>query len=342
MTGIIAMLFYIGCYTDDVHREGLHLVDVDPVKGRMALVGSYEIDNPLYFAKSADGRFLFCNEAHGLGSFAIGKDGRPERRDFLDLGGKAMCHLAVMPDGGSVAWAAYTSGEAGLVSVRDGKFGGVVRRDRHTGSGPHPAQESAHCHMAEPTPDGGHYAVVDLGCDTVTVYPAGKGDGAVYSTTPRGAGPRHIAFSPKGDLAFVITEHGRLLLSYRWNGGLGEKLDEKRTVPKDFAGRNQDAAIRFSPDGKRVIVSNRGFDALTSFAFDTTTGKLGEPVFSPLPGSWPRDFVFVPGGELALVTMERSGTLVTVHYDAATGAFRAVDTLHGFFRPVAALGVSGL
>ena len=336
MTTILAMIFYIGCYTDRVHPEGLRLVEVDPADGKMKLVESYKIDNPLYFAKSVDGRFLFCNEAHGLGSFAIGADGRLERRDFLDLDGKAMCHLAALPDGKSLSWAAYTSGEAGLVGVDDGKFTGAIRRDQHVGSGPHPAQEKAHCHMAEPTPDGRHYAVVDLGCDTVTVYPASAdGQGAVYPTTPRGAGPRHIAFSPDGTLAFVLTEHGRLLLSYRWNGGLGEKLDEKRTVPSDFAGRNQDAAIRFSPDGKRIIISNRGFDALTSFTFDRATGKLGEPVFSPLPGSWPRDFLFVPGSDLVLVTMEVSGTLVTARYDATTGAFRPVDTLHGFYRPVA-------
>ena len=333
------MLFYIGCYTDDVNKNGLRSVDIDPVSGAMKQVGSYEVDNPLYLAKSVDGRYLFCNEAHGLGSFAIGEGGCLERRDFLDLGGKAMCHLAAMPDGRSLTWAAYTSGEAGLVGIKEGKFSGIIRHDKHVGSGPHPAQKSAHCHMAEPTPDGNHYAVVDLGCDTVTVYPAcADGEGAVCSTSPRGAGPRHVAFSPDGDLAFIITEHGRRLLSYRWNGtGLGEKLDEAETVPSSFKGRNQDAAIRFSPDMKRVIVSNRGFDALTSFTFDAATGKLGEPVFSPLPGSWPRDFLFIPGSELAVVTMERSGTLSTVRYDSRTGGFTPVDTLHGFFRPVAVI-----
>jgi hypothetical protein len=35
--------------------------------------------------------------------------------------------------------------------------------------------------------------------------------------------------------------------------------------------------------------------------------------------------------------MERSGTLVTLRYDAASGAFTALSSLGGFHRPVAAL-----
>jgi 6-phosphogluconolactonase (cycloisomerase 2 family) len=56
-----------------------------------------------------------------------------------------------------------------------------------------------------------------------------------------------------------------------------------------------------------------------------------------LPGSWPRDFVFVPGSDLVLATMERSGTLVTLRYDPVSGAFTPLSTLGGFYRPVAAL-----
>ena len=342
MLGILAALFYIGCYTDEAHPEGLRIVDVDSANGSIKLVESYKVNNPLYLAKSLDGRYLFCNESSGLGSFTIGKNGKLSRRDYIDLGGRAMCHLAIMPNGTSITWAAYTSGEAGLVEIADGKFIGEIRHDKQVGSGPHPAQKSAHCHMAEPTPDGEHYAVVDLGCDTVTVYPAKEKDqGTVHATEPRGAGPRHIIFHPDGKLAFIITEHGRRLLVYEWNGaGLGKKLDEARSVPSDFVGLNQDSAIRFSPDGKRVIVSNRGFDALTSFAFDQSTGKLGAAMFSPLPGSWPRDFVFIENSDLAIVTMERSGTLLTVRYDKETGRFTAVDTLHNFHRPVAVVAAA--
>lgn len=114
-------------------------------------------------------------------------------------------------------------------------------------------------------------------------------------------------------------------------------LDSCSTVPEGWNGLNQDAAIRFSPDGKRVIVSNRGYDSLTVFDYDLASGKLTFKARSVLPGSWPRDFLFIPGTDFVVVTMERSGTLLTVRYDAETGVFTPVDTLHGLHRPVAVL-----
>ena len=42
-----------------------------------------------------------------------------------------------------------------------------------------------------------------------------------------------------------------------------------------------------------------------------------------LPGSWPRDFIFVTE-TLALVAMERSGDVLALRYEAATVGGRAV------------------
>jgi len=130
------MRLYAGCHTSPENPNGLHLVDFDGATGRMSLVESYRTDNPLYLAKSADGKFLYANEADGLGSFVIGEGGALSPVDAVRFGAKAMCHLALMPGDGALAWAAYVSAEAGLVKVKDGKFLGDIRRERHTGSGP--------------------------------------------------------------------------------------------------------------------------------------------------------------------------------------------------------------
>jgi len=333
------MILYVGCYTTPDKPNGLNLVDFDCATGKMKLVESYRVDNPLYFAKSSDGRFLYSNEADGLGSFAIGADGRLTHVDSVRFGAKAMCHVAVMPGDERVTWAAYTSGEAGDERVKDGKFLGGVRH-RHTGRGPDPRQSSAHCHAAVPTPDGQHYAVVDLGIDAIVTYPTSQTSQTpqTFQTSPAGAGPRHLIFHPDGKHAFVVFELGSRIASYAWNVADGFKmLDSCSTLPEGWNGLNQDAAIRFSPDGKRVIVSNRGYDSLTVFDYDLDTGKLTFKARSVLPGSWPRDFLFIPGTDFAVVTMERSGTLLTVRYDAETGVFTPVDTLHGLHRPVAVL-----
>jgi len=338
MNTLLALILYVGCYTTAEKPNGLNIVDFDCATGKMKLVESHRVDNPLYFAKSADGRYLYSNEADGLCSFAIGKDGKLRHVDSTKLGARGMCHLALMPGDETIAWAAYASGEAGLVNVKDGSFMSEVRHDKHEGRGPDPRQSSAHCHEAVPTPDGKHYVVVDLGIDSLVAYSADDpgAPGVAFKTEPVGAGPRHVIFHPDGRHAFVVFELGSRVASYSWDeeGGFA-LLDSCSTMPAGWRGLNQDAAIRFTPDGKRVIVSNRGYDSLTVFDYDFATGKLSFKARSVLPGSWPRDFLFIPGTDFAVVAMERSNTLLSVRYDAKSGAFTPVDSLHGLYRPVA-------
>ena len=334
MIALVSSLIYIGCYTDEAHREGLHLVDVNPADGTVSLRESYRVDNPLYLARSLDGGYVVGIMKSGLASFAISPDGTLKEVDRLDLGAKALCHLSFMPSGDAVCWAAYVNGESGIVDFKDGRFGKSVKF-RHSGSGPNlPRQDAAHCHAAVPNPDGGKFTVVDLGLDAFISYPGGE----TFGTSPAGAGPRHLVFHPDGDMAFAVFELGNRIASYRWSAASGfSLLDSKPTLPDEWKGFNLDAAVRFTPDRRRVVVSNRGYDSLSVFDFDRKSGKLSFVKRTTLPGSWPRDFIFIPGTDIALATMERSGTLVTLRYDSASGAFTALSTLGGFHRPVAAL-----
>ena len=99
---------------------------------------------------------------------------------------------------------------------------------------------------------------------------------------------------------------------------------------------NQAAAIRLVPDGRRVVVSNRGENSLAVFDFDESTGKLSFKSRTMLKGDWPRDFIFV-SDSLALVACERSGEVLGLNYEKDTGVFKTVATLGGLFRPVSLL-----
>ena len=96
---------------------------------------------------------------------------------------------------------------------------------------------------------------------------------------------------------------------------------------------NQAAAIRLTPDERRVIVSNRGENSLVVFDFDESTGKLAFKVRTMLAGDWPRDFIFV-SDSLALVACERSGEVQSLSYEKDVGMFNTIATLSGLFRPV--------
>jgi 6-phosphogluconolactonase len=176
---------------------------------------------------------------------------------------------------------------------------------------------------------------VDLGLDRVVRYP----DGLVIPTPPPGAGPRHLLFHPNGSLGFLLYELGNRLASFRLRAdGSFEFLDAKPTLPPGDTGRGYNgdlaAAIRLSPDGRRVVVSNRGENSLLAFDFDPATGALATGARTLLLGSWPRDFLFV-SDTLALAAMERSGEVLSLRYDPATGAFSLLSRLSGIFRPVA-------
>ena len=253
-----------------------------------------------------------------------------------------LCHIAAMPDGKRVVFADYRNGFAGSVAVEGGRFGEPIIH-RHSGSGPNlPRQDKAHCHQALPLPDGSGYAVCDLGLDEIVEYPSGR----IFKTTPAGAGPRHLLFHPNGRLAFLVSELGNLITTLSWSPNEGFRtLDTLSTLEnpvnlvnpvQNSTGANLAAAIRFTPDGKRVVVSNRGENSLVVYDFDDSTGRMCFKARTLLPSSWPRDFVFV-SSTLALVAMERSGEVHALRYDPDSGAFTRLSTLSGLLRPVVLL-----
>lgn len=328
------MFLYLGSYTDEAHPDGLRVVSLDPETGSLEVVPSHAVPGAIYQALSPDGRILVSTRMGGVASFHADV-GDLSAIDAADLGGTP-CHVSVSADGRSVFWADYANGRAGSVAFGpDGRFG-AVRTWRHEGDGPNkPRQDRAHCHQALPAPDGRGFYVTDLGLDEIVRYP----DGLRIAVPPAGAGPRHMVFHPDGRLGFLAHELGNLVTSFRIrDDGSFEFLDSKPTLPPGDTGRGYNgdlaAAIRLAPDLRRVVVSNRGENSLVSFGFDPATGALSPAARSLLPGSWPRDFVFV-SDTLAVVAMERSGDVHSLRHDPATGSFSVLSSLHGFFRPVA-------
>ena len=327
------MILYLGSYTDEAHPNGLKVLNLDAETGILSVLSELRVSNALYQALSSDGRYLYSCTGNGLASFRIaGETLTP--LDTLDLNAKSVCHVAAMPDGERVLFAEYLDGFGGSVQVKDGRFGAITKH-QHTGSGPNlPRQSTAHCHQTCLLPNGG-YVLVDLGLDELVAYPEGR----VFKMSPAGAGPRHLLFHPNGHLAFLVSELGNLISTLRWNAETGfHLLDTQSTLPPGDTGRGPNgdlaAAIRLTPDLKQIVVSNRGENSLVSFDLDETTGRLAFKGRTLLPGSWPRDFIFVTE-TLALAAMERSGEVHTLRYEPSTGKFEILSTLVNLFRPVA-------
>jgi 6-phosphogluconolactonase (cycloisomerase 2 family) len=85
--------------------------------------------------------------------------------------------------------------------------------------------------------------------------------------------------------------------------------------------------ICFSPDGRHVLVPDKGLDAVFSLTVNEDTGHLGIAATSPMPGgSGPRHMVLHPRIPLAYIVGELDRTVLTAHYDAASGRLELVDT----------------
>ena len=330
-----AIAVYVGCNADAGHPMGVHVLSVNLQSGVVEKIGSRRLNHAVYLAYAPDGRYVYSCSDTGLASFAV-EGSSLSMVDEVPLPG-GPCHISAMPDGRRLAWAEYMGGKCGSVEVADGRFAKVVVH-RHSGSGPNlPRQAGPHCHQAVLTPDGKGYCVVDLGLDQIVEYPSGR----TFHTSPAGAGPRHLLFHPNGRLAFLVYEMGNLVSSLSWSPEAGFTLmDTQPTLFGDsvsFESKNNlAAAIRFTPDGKCIVVSNRGENSLVVFDFDEATGKLTFKARTLLSGDWPRDFAFA-GDDIVLVAFERSGEVQTLRYDSESGMFAPLVTLGGFYRPLAVL-----
>ncbi|MDV9178885.1 lactonase family protein, partial [Streptomyces sp. W16] len=237
------------------------------------------------------------------------------------LGGVGPTHLSLYA--GHVLTADYGSGSVTAVPVRpDGTLADRPSGQlRHTGSGPHELrQQGPHAHQIQPDPSGRWAVGIDLGTDSVLVCTLDDGRPALHREIALrpGSGPRHLAFHPDGDRAYVLNELTPTITVCRWDAGSGalKPLAETPVLPGAPAG---DAAypsgIVTSPDGRFVWTATRGEDVLSVLAVEGEGLSLVGTV--PCGGHWPRALAESDGH--LYVANERSGHVTWFAVDPATG-----------------------
>jgi 6-phosphogluconolactonase len=150
--------------------------------------------------------------------------------------------------------------------------------------------------------------------------------GKVAGGAPK-AGPRHLAFHPKLDLAFTSDEEGSSITAYRFDKEKGlTAYQTLSTLPADFSGKNTTAEVKVHPSGKFVWVSNRGHDSLAGFAIDAKNGALTALGQTPTEKT-PRSFEIDPDGKYLFAAGEGSGKLAVYRIDAQTGKLTPAHTV---------------
>ncbi|MFE9630976.1 lactonase family protein [Streptomyces sp. NPDC006463] len=330
---------YIGSFTSGGGR-GVTTAAVDPATGALtpiAVTGAAVAD-PSYLTLAVDTGVLYAVSETGQGAVAaftptaagLAPLGAP-----VGVGGSGPTHLSLA--GRRLLTANYTSGSvSSLPLAADGRPEGPAAVLAHHGCGiDADRQERPHAHQVLPDPSGRWVLSVDLGTDSVRVCaldPA-TGEPRLHTETAlrAGTGPRHLAFHPHGEVAYVLHELEPQLTVCRWNAASG-RLEPVGEVPIASEGpsgavRAYPSAVVASADGRFVWAAIRGTDAIATLSLAAgaeepqLTGVVG------CGGSWPRDLAADPSGRRLYAANEHSGDVTWFDVDPVTGQPREAGSV---------------
>jgi 6-phosphogluconolactonase len=333
-----ADLMYVGTYTSSTPADGINVFQRDPDSGKLEHLAEAELTNPSWLAFDPDKRFLFAvaetmeyagNQGGGVASFTIDQDsGELRKLSEQPTKGGAPCHLCTDPDGRFLFVANHEHGNVSMLPINsDGTVEPASDVQQHEGSGPGPTQQGPHAHCTVFDPAGKRLLVVDKGIDKVMIYKVDAGNQKLSPAEPpyvslhSGAAPRHIAFHPSGDFAYVNGEADMTITALAYDGnGIFEEIHYLSTLPEDADREGvSTAGIVVHPSGKFVYVSNRGHDSIAIFEIDQATGALTPRGHQDSGGEVPRAFTIDPDGKFMYVGNQQSNEIVTFRIDAETG-----------------------
>jgi len=305
---------------------------------------SHAVPDPSYLAVSSLHRVLYVaseNSAEGRISALRLDAGGLTLLGSVATGGHAAVHLAIDQTGRWLAVANYRGEAKGqdlsvaVFPIRvDGMLGDLAASGRHEGSGPDPdRQATPHTHCVAFSPDNRLLAAVDLGTDGLWLYRFDAASGALdlasQAKLPAGSGPRHCVFHPREPLVYVCGELDSTLVTLRYDpagtAGIVDS-DAATKVPGMSAANkaqrkevNYPSGLAISPDGRYLMLGNRGADTIAIFWIDPETGmaKLREEV--PCGGKFPRAIRLDSTGRVLAVANSRSGNIALFTRDFESG-----------------------
>ncbi len=344
-------LLYVGTYTANTKSEGIYVYRMNAATGELKLASIAKgISNPAFLAIDAKRKFLYAaneigeflgKKGGGVTSFKIDqKTGELKELNKVTSPG-VPAHLSVHPSGKAVLAANYGGGNIVIYPVKsDGSLGAASDVAQHTGKGADPKRQTEpHAHSVMLDEKGKYAFAPDLGIDKVMIY---KVDAAKAKLKPSGfaatkpaSGPRHFAFHPTYDYAYVICELSSTMTAFSYDKDKGAltELQTISTLPEGFKDTSYCADVHVHPSGKFLYGSNRGHNSIVIFAIDQA-GKLTLVGHESTRGNWPRNFGIDPTGQFLLVANQNSNSVATFKIDEQTGKLAPLGDLLEIPAPV--------
>lgn len=317
----------LGTYTRGA-SEGVYSVDLNTDEKKLenlALVA--KVGSPTYLDTHESGEIIYVivNEDGngGIASLVKQADGSFERKAEVLAEGASPAYVAYDKERQLVYTSNYHKGEVAVYKTdADGNLE-LLDTVAHSGSSVHENQGSSHAHYSDLSPDGKYIIVCDLGTDEVYTYEvdeAGKLNEIARLKVAAGSGPRHIAFHPTLDVAYLFAELSSEVIVLDYNKETGEFTEKQTisTIPSDHTSFNSGAAVRVSNDGRFLYASNRGHNSIAIFGIEED-GKLVLIDRAPTEGETPRDFNLDPSNQFVIVGHQDSDNLTLFERDETSG-----------------------
>ena len=338
---------YVGTYTSSNNNKGIYVYRINSDSGALEFVSTTEgIENPSFLDIDSQRKHLysvnevgeFSGEASG-GVTAFSIDSKTGKLTYLNQQssqGKGPCHLSVDKTGQYVLVANYGGGSVSILPIqRNGQIGEATDFVQHQGSSVNQnRQQEPHAHSIMIDPNNRYAFAADLGVDKILIYQLDLAAGKLIpnehpwvSITP-GAGPRHFAFTPNGEYAYLINELDSTITAFTYDNSQGNlnQIQTVPTLPDDFEDVSHCADIHVSPSGKFVYGSNRGHDSLVIFKIEDT-GHLSYVDHQLTLGQNPRNFAIDPTGTFLLAANQSTNNIVTFRIDQQTGKLTSTGNI---------------
>src|SRR6516164_2502960 len=346
-SGTRARFVYVGTYTfpgtapGGTHQsqaKGIYVFRMNPSNGGLTLLQIAEIANPSYLALDPTLQHLYSvNEMTdgAVSAFAINQaNGTLTFLNMMPTNGQDTTHLSVQPSGQYLFAASYTSGNFQVFPINsDGSIGNMTDNFQSVGNGtgPNPArQEGPHAHQILEDLDGNHVFGVDLGADKLNVWNLDPGTGTLNPNTvpfagiASGSGPRHMAFHPDRQHAYVLSELVSAVTVFNYDPVRAAFIWQQTisALPPDFTGTNTAAEIRVHPSGRFLYTTNRGHNSVAIFEVEQETGELEVIGWESTRGEWPRGMNIDPSGTFLYAANQNTDNIAVFRIHPSNGRLR--------------------
>ena len=329
--------FIVGSYTKneghvpDARGDGISVLEFD---GELEICRTLSIAsnviNPTYLALDTEASIVYSvieesTNNNAVDSWHLSNKGTLNRQSGNNTRGWSGCHLSITPDNNRLFAASYNDGVLSEYMINRGEISPLIHEFIYEGSGPTTIRQDApHAHQVIPDSSGKYIYVCDLGTDTVWMHQLDSMNEApaIALKVPAGFGPRHLAFDPESNIAYLLCELTPKLLVVEIDQ-MSSKMEiaqELDTVSQNRMEKTAPAAVKIHPSGRTIAVSNRFDDTISVFAIERSADITLSLIDNfPCRGKTPRDITFTQDGKILFIANQDSHDIQCRHFSEISG-----------------------